>query len=100
MLLGTFHAVSAELRCTNCRDICAAQNDELELNFYPLNTIDQETSTRASLLDQINRGGGLCTPSQTVYISSLHNWNFYQILIAQGSVKRNFCLSQFKGTLR
>ena len=99
MLLGTFHAVSAELRYTDCRDICVAQNYELELNFYPLNTIDLETLTRASLLEQINREG-LCTPSQTVYISSLHNWNFHQTLIAQGSVKRNFCLSQFKGTLR
>ena len=78
-------SVSRELRCTDCRDICVAQNDEPEQNFYPLNTTDQQASSRASILEQINRGG-LCTPSQTVYTSTLYNWNFYQTLNEQGSV--------------
>ena len=74
MLLGTLHAVSAESWDAQTVDICVAQNDENELNFYLLNTTDQ-ASSRASLLEQVKRGG-LCTPSQTVCISTLYNRNF------------------------
>ena len=78
-------SVIRELRCTDCRDICVTQNDEPKQNFYPLNTIDQQSPSRASRLEQVNRGG-LCTPCQTVYISTLCYWNFYQTLIAKCSV--------------
>ena len=47
-------SVSRELRCTDYRDICVAQNDEPELNFHPLNNTDQQASSRASLLEQVS----------------------------------------------
>ena len=93
------YIASSELRCTDCRDICVAQNDEPELNFYPLNTTDQQASSRASLLEQVNKGG-LCTPSQTLYFDSVQLELLSSFDSARFSHKRNLCLSQLKGSLR
>ena len=45
----------------------------------------QDAVTRATFLKQVNIGG-LCTPTDLVYISCIYIWNFYQTLDAHESL--------------
>lgn len=80
--------ISKKLKCQDCKSLCISTEKVPALTFAEderVNLTDQETEVRATFLKQINRGG-LCTPTDLLYISCLYIWNFYQTLDAKKSI--------------
>ena len=73
-------SVSKESNCSECKDLCVSQENQLQIDFLEMNNCEEdEAHTRKYLLEQVNRGG-LCTPTELIYRSCPYNWNFYRTL--------------------
>ena len=67
--------ISKKFKCQDCKDLYIASDEVPALTIVENrngNSTKQDAVTRATFLYQVNRGG-LCTPTDLVYIS----WNFY-----------------------
>jgi len=81
-------SISKNKTCEDCKHLYIASDEIPTITFADAGSGDsseQEAQTRATFLNQVNRGG-LCTPTDIVYLSCLYVWNFYQTLDAHESL--------------
>ena len=81
-------SISKNFKCQDCKDLYIASDEVPALTFVEDGngeSTKQDAVTRATFLKQVNRGG-LCTPTDLVYISCIYIWNFYQTLDAHESL--------------
>jgi hypothetical protein len=81
-------SITKNSKCQDCKDLYIASDEVPALTFAEAGSggsTEQEAAMRATFLEQVNRGG-LCTPTDLVYLSCLYIWNFYQTLDAHESL--------------
>lgn len=81
-------SISKSSKCQACKYLYVASDEVPALTFSEARSGDltnQEETMRATFLNQVNRGG-LCTPTDLVYLSCLYIWNFYQTLVNHESL--------------
>ncbi|TRY68270.1 hypothetical protein TCAL_16490 [Tigriopus californicus] len=79
-------------RCEDCKTLLSKADQplmDLDVSQTPDN---EETMTKEKLLMQINRGG-LCTPSELIFMLCLHLWLIFR-LISSSAVKDKLVLSE------
>ncbi len=74
-------------KCENCVKLLKKNNDVPEIRFEQTDGMVHE-ERKKEFIDQINRGG-LCYPSDSVFMTCLHVWKFYHDIVNQTDAKEH-----------
>ncbi len=75
------------LKCQKCVTLLKKNDEVPEIRFESAESLTHE-ERKQEFIDQVNRGG-LCYPSDSVFMTCLHVWKFYHDIINQTEAKEH-----------
>ncbi len=87
-IAGCFaRSLCKNLKCLHCINLLKKNDDIPEMRFETADSLLHE-ERKKDFIDQINRGG-LCYPSDSVFMTCLHVWKFYHDIVSQSEAKEH-----------